>query len=100
MLGEKRMNLRYLGQKQPDDNQGYTAGWNDDTVRKTNLPPAPDYSAEFGDGGGMFGSSHPGRFNAVFADGSVRAISYSIDPTTFKYLGSRNDGQVISGDDL
>jgi prepilin-type N-terminal cleavage/methylation domain-containing protein/prepilin-type processing-associated H-X9-DG protein len=99
MLGEKRLNLRYLGQKQPDDNQGYTAGWNDDTVRKTSIPPAPDYNAEFGDGSGMFGSSHPGRFNAVFADGSVRSISYSIGPRTFKYLGSRNDGQVISCDD-
>ncbi len=95
MLGEKRLNLRYLGQKQSDDNQGYTVGWNDDTVRKTHQQPAADYSADFGDGGGLFGSSHPGRFNAVFADGSVHPISYTIDPTVFKLLGNRSDGQII-----
>ena len=98
MVGEKRLNIGLLGQKQPDDNQGYTVGFNLDTVRKTTRPPAQDYSAPVGDGGGLFGSSHPSRFNAVFADGSVRGVSYGIDPTLFKYLGSRADGQVVSGD--
>src|SRR5262249_40948597 len=27
MLGEKRLNLAFLGQPQPDDNQGYTTGF-------------------------------------------------------------------------
>src|SRR5262245_34250252 len=39
MVGEKRLNLRHLGSKQDDDNQGYTAGFNFDTVRKTLRPP-------------------------------------------------------------
>ena len=43
---------------------------------------------------------YPGRFNAVFADGSVRPITYSIDPTTFRYLGDKADGQPINVDDL
>ena len=38
-------------------------------------------------------------FNSVFADGSVRAISYSIDPTIFRHLGDKSDGQVIDGSD-
>jgi prepilin-type N-terminal cleavage/methylation domain-containing protein/prepilin-type processing-associated H-X9-DG protein len=95
MVGEKRLNLLYLGTKQTDDNQGYTAGYNLDTVRKTSRPPAQDYSAPTGDGLSMFGSSHPGRFNALFADGSVRPISYSIDRLTFSLLGNKSDGQVI-----
>src|SRR5205085_9047395 len=30
MLGEKRMDLRYLGQYQSDDNEGFTSGWDHD----------------------------------------------------------------------
>jgi prepilin-type processing-associated H-X9-DG protein len=48
----------------------------------------------------MFGSSHPGRFNALFADGSVRPISYSIDRITFSLLGNKSDGKVINSDDF
>ncbi|TMQ34782.1 MAG: DUF1559 domain-containing protein [Planctomycetota bacterium] len=100
LVSEKRMNLFYLGQKQTDDNQGYTVGFNYDTVRKTTRPPAPDYSAPSGDGGGIFGASHPGRMNAVFADGSVRGISYTIDKTVFLLVGDKSDGQVVSTDDF
>src|SRR5262249_30337611 len=70
LLSEKRLNLAFLGQPQQDDNQGYSVGFNLDTIRKTHRAPAPDYRAPFGDGGGLFGSSHPGRFNAALADGS------------------------------
>ncbi len=100
LIGEKRLNLMFLGDRQSDDNQGYTAGWNLDTVRHTNRPPAQDYSAPVGDGLGMFGSSHPGGFNALFADGSVRSISYFIDRTTFSLLGNKSDGQIINLDDF
>ncbi len=98
LISEKRLNVRFLGQRQPDDNQGYTAGWNSDTMRHCNRPPAPDYSDALRDGGGLFGSSHTRRFNAVFADGSVRGINYAVDPKVFKYLGNKSDGQVIPGD--
>src|SRR5262249_13347768 len=67
LLREKRLNLAFLGQAAQDDNQGYTAGWNFDTIRKTTRPPAQDYSAPFGDGGGLFGSSHPGGVNGAMA---------------------------------
>jgi prepilin-type N-terminal cleavage/methylation domain-containing protein/prepilin-type processing-associated H-X9-DG protein len=99
LVGDKRLNLADLGQPQPDDNEGYTCGWNEDTVRYTNLRPAPDY---YGDpslhGGRLFGSSHTGLFNMVFADGSVHSLSYSISQTTFRYLGDKSDGQVINLD--
>jgi prepilin-type processing-associated H-X9-DG protein len=95
LVAEKRLNLFYLGQPQIDDNQGYTAGFNNDTMRKTHRAPAPDYSDPIGDGGGLFGSSHPGRFNALFCDGSVRAISYSIPKKVFKWLGQKDDGQTV-----
>jgi prepilin-type N-terminal cleavage/methylation domain-containing protein/prepilin-type processing-associated H-X9-DG protein len=97
MVSEKRLNLAFLGQKQPDDRRGYASGWGPETIRHTNRPPALDYSnAVGGDGGYLFGSSHTGRFNAAFADGSVRRLAYSIDPTLFKYLGNIRDGKVVN----
>src|SRR5262249_28732837 len=100
VLGDKRLNLYYLGQPQSDDNEGYTVGWNSDTIRRTERRPRPDFSELTGDGDGRFGSSHPGRFNAVFADGSVRPISYSVNDIVFEYLGNRSDGEVIDSSDF
>jgi prepilin-type processing-associated H-X9-DG protein len=100
MVSEKRLNLRFLGTPQKDDDTGYASGWDPDTIRQTEIAPAPDYAASSGDGGRRFGSSHPGVFNAVFADGSVRPIAYSIRPAIFKALGDKSDGQAVSSDDL
>ncbi|MGC8642029.1 MAG: DUF1559 domain-containing protein [Isosphaeraceae bacterium] len=44
------------------------------------------------------GSAHPGGFNAAFADGSVRFIKLSINPTTLRALITRAGGEVISSD--
>jgi prepilin-type N-terminal cleavage/methylation domain-containing protein/prepilin-type processing-associated H-X9-DG protein len=99
MVADKRLNRRYLGQPQGNDYIGYTAGWENDVVRSTDEPPRPDYNGDDDGEDDLFGSSHPGRFNAVFADGSVHGISYSINPTVFRYLGNRSDGQVISASD-
>jgi prepilin-type N-terminal cleavage/methylation domain-containing protein len=96
MVAEKRLNWRYLGQPQGNDYIGYASGWENDIVRSTDEPPRPDYNGDDDGRENLFGSSHPGQFNAVLADGRVRPISYSIDPLVFKYLGHKSDGQVIS----
>jgi prepilin-type N-terminal cleavage/methylation domain-containing protein/prepilin-type processing-associated H-X9-DG protein len=98
LAGDKRLNRAHLGRPQNDDDVGYAAGFDNDVVRYTIRPPAPDYSAPTGDGDWRFGSSHTGGFNAAFCDGSVHLIHYSIDPTVFRYLGNEHDGQAISGD--
>lgn len=41
-----------------------------------------------------FDGSHPGVVQAVFADGSVHALSKKIDPETLRRLVERNDGQT------
>jgi prepilin-type N-terminal cleavage/methylation domain-containing protein/prepilin-type processing-associated H-X9-DG protein len=94
LVGEKRLNLAFLGLPQDDDNEGYTAGWNEDTIRRTDQGPRPDFIG-MGDGEKLFGSSHPGGVNFALADGSVRSISFFIDRSVFEYLGNRSDGQVI-----
>ena len=42
-----------------------------------------------------FDGSHPGVVQAVFADGSVHALSKKIDPQTLRRLVERNDGQPL-----
>jgi prepilin-type N-terminal cleavage/methylation domain-containing protein/prepilin-type processing-associated H-X9-DG protein len=96
VAGDKRLNLAFLSQPQPNDDIGYTAGFDGNTVRNTDEGPDPDYrDLSQVDGDTQFGSSHPSRFNVLFADGSVRSISYSIDPLVFSYLGNISDGEVI-----
>jgi prepilin-type processing-associated H-X9-DG protein len=99
MVGEKRLNLYYLGQFRLDDNEGYTCGNDWDTMRNANFPPAPDTrdatSTERGFAG--FGSSHQSGLNAVFADGSVHHLAFTIDPEVFSALGTRAGGEPVAG---
>jgi hypothetical protein len=39
-----------------------------------------------------FGSAHPGGFSAAMGDGSVRTISYTVNPAVLLSLGKRADG--------
>jgi prepilin-type N-terminal cleavage/methylation domain-containing protein/prepilin-type processing-associated H-X9-DG protein len=90
LLSEKRMNLAKMGTMQANDNEGYTCGWNHDTVRYTDRVPQPDFYHEsnYDD---SFGSSHPGGLNVLLCDGSVRFVSYSVDLEQWKRLGHRQD---------
>jgi prepilin-type processing-associated H-X9-DG protein len=96
------MNLYYLGQTpRSDDNEGYSAGNDWDTMRNANNPPARDTCAATSERGfAGFGASHPSGLNIVFADGSVRHVAYAIDPTVFARLGTRADGQPVSESDF
>ena len=98
LVADKRLNLKYLGQYQSDDNEGYTCGWDHDTFRYTGYLPLPDFSSNSGDGGQRFGSSHTGGIQAVLCDGSVRNISYSVSSATFAALGTRNTGDIAGSD--
>ena len=95
LVAEKRLNIAFLGQPQADDNEGYTAGFDKDTIRLTTRPPAKDHSSPSDDGDRRFGSSHPGSFNAVFADGSIHSLSYSIDNELFRLLGDKGDSSPL-----
>ena len=43
-------------------------------------------------------SYHPGGVNVTLCDGSVRFVKDSISLPTWRALGSRNGGEVISAD--
>jgi hypothetical protein len=104
LLSEKRMDLSLLGQKQQDDDQGFVAGWDWDTIRWARWEPTRDHV-----GGpptpGRFGSSHLAGINAVFADGAVRMIRFDIqsnysitNPGVWQRLCIRDDGMSVSLD--
>jgi len=103
VIGEKRLDPSKYGGGDWMDDSGWGDGWDPDIVRYTGFVPAQDdvkdAAANNTTGtthyGYQFGSSHPGGFMGLLADGSVRAIQYSINPTTFNYLGHRSDGQVL-----
>ena len=104
LVAEKAMFLPNLGQPQADDDQGYSDGFDHDTMRHTDQSPSPDYRdtdpRNTNSFIGQFGSSHPAAFQAVFGDGSVHSIRFAIDPTIFRYLGNIHDGHPISTSDF
>lgn len=96
LSADKRLNVSLLGQTQDDDNEGYTVGWNEDTIRKTSDSPRPDPTGDT-DGEKLFGSSHPAGINAAFLDGSVRQVAYEIDSKVFNATGGIADGLTTEG---
>ena len=102
MIFEKR--LRTGGNasgRLADDDEGWASGWDYDTVRSTYCQPHADSAQEVSGANASFmtpGAAHAAGFNAVFADGSVSTLDYSIDIETFNRLGHRSDGEPVNID--
>jgi prepilin-type N-terminal cleavage/methylation domain-containing protein/prepilin-type processing-associated H-X9-DG protein len=92
MVADKRLGRNNLGKAQSDDNEGYSVGWDWDTIRSSNYVPQMDGPTNTV---ADFGSSHVGGINAVFADGSVHMIPYGININIFRMLCNTSDGGVI-----
>ena len=82
------------------DDQGWDIGFDYDTNRFTcssgttvTHQPTQDRTGYYNYK--IFGSAHAGAMNMSLCDGSVRKISYSIDPETHRRLGNRKDGLPI-----
>lgn len=66
------------------------------TAVAMNLPPVAPGTAAFAAYEFSFGSKHTGGANFGFGDGSVRFLSQSVDLVTYRGLGSRNGGEVVT----
>jgi prepilin-type N-terminal cleavage/methylation domain-containing protein len=103
LLGEKALNPR-KGIVLNEDDQGYASGFyalNYNTIRFTSpyLMPIRDDEVTGVTGGG-FGSSHPGTWNGLMADASVRALSFTMDPTIYAGLGTMQGREIIGDTDI
>ena len=99
LIGEKYLNPDdYTTGSDDADNENLYVGVDNDHYRFTH----PGFGAPRVDRSGtalynIFGSAHPSGWQAVLCDGSVRSLSYSIDPAIHSRLGNRRDGEAIDG---
>lgn len=89
----------------PSDDYGWSDGWDPDVMRSTGFQPMSDGdskclatnnqqcspSADIW----QFGSAHSSGVNAVFGDGSVHQISFTVDVVLFNSLGGKSEGQIV-----
>ncbi len=108
-VAEKSLPASRQGLDGGDNERWNNSGWDEDNVR-WHFRPRPDSEAEKtalfpGTTNGTvwrryFGSSHSGGINAVFADGSVKFISFSVDPVAFMYACVADDGKPFDPSSL
>jgi hypothetical protein len=98
LIGEKYLTWpQALAGSDCDDDQGWTDGWDNDMIGFSNvapgvpIPDGPGY-----DCGNIWGSKHPAGIQAVFCDGSVRNIYWSVTPSNFTAVCSMNNGAVVN----
>lgn len=76
------------------------AVWSGTTVSTWLTPTRHTTTALTSSTGWQFGSAHESAMNGLFADGTVRSIRYTVNPTVFMQACLRNDGQPLSLNDL
>jgi prepilin-type N-terminal cleavage/methylation domain-containing protein len=91
---------KYESGKGPDDDQTMYVGHDHDTIRWAEVNQIPKKDNPTDPATFNFGSAHSDGFNAVLCDGSVRTIRYSIAMPVHSRLGSRKDGEALSGSDF
>jgi prepilin-type N-terminal cleavage/methylation domain-containing protein/prepilin-type processing-associated H-X9-DG protein len=111
LIVEKFVPTNWYGGLHWADDSGTMAGLDPDILRSSvNNPnyftnpaqdyPIADWSTPFWNCGFAIGSAHPGGFNCLFADGSVRIIQYSVRDEVFNMLGHKSDGGVLAATDF
>jgi len=84
----------YLTGTDSGDDGPLIAGASSNTIRSGFEPPTHDTAGISRPT--AFGSAHAAVWNAAFGDGSVRSVSYSVDPVLHQRLSARADGAVAA----
>lgn len=92
------------GNEGGDNERWNNNGWDECHVR-WHFPPKSDFALKpYRDDGKstpwrrFFGGPHGGGLNALFVDGSVHFVKFTVDPLTWKNLVVADDGAVMSAD--
>jgi prepilin-type processing-associated H-X9-DG protein len=64
------------------------------------LPPARDFRSSATASNQRFGSSHLNGINALFCDGSVRPVRFSVSQLTWQLACTRDDGLVYNDNEF
>ncbi|MDW7993911.1 MAG: DUF1559 domain-containing protein [Gemmatales bacterium] len=106
LVAEKAFQTTQVNQMPPYDDESYVSGWQasaNDTIGTGSIQPRQDTNTaptSVGLGGTTvfgFGSMHPGSFNAVMADRSLRRIRYSVTLNpTLMMVCVRDDAGTIN----
>jgi prepilin-type N-terminal cleavage/methylation domain-containing protein len=106
VAGERYLNPDYYLDSHAANDQGWTVGHDQDTLRNSDFPTDPsdtEYKPKQDTPGVVslkaFGSAHS-IFHMAMCDGSVRGISYDIDPQIHYRLGNREDKETISAEEF
>ncbi len=105
IIAEKSLPEGLEGSDGGDNERWNNSGWDEDCIRY-HFPPVFDKEAvaHTASGGTVwsrrFGSAHASGMNALFTDGSVRFIKYSVNPNAFRKATIADDGEVTSADEL
>lgn len=93
LIGEKYLNSEdYLNYKDDGNNTPCYTGYDWDTIRWSAGGPKQDQpKADWN----SFGSAHASVLNMALCNGSVRAVSYTIDLNTHNRLCNRHDGLPV-----
>jgi prepilin-type N-terminal cleavage/methylation domain-containing protein len=96
LAGERYCNPDHYATGTPAaDDQGWNLGYDWDTLRWGHPSQMPMRDRRGFDNVYRFGSAHAAGWNAVFCDGSVRMMRYSLDPDIHQNLANRADGNPI-----
>jgi prepilin-type N-terminal cleavage/methylation domain-containing protein len=101
LISEKYLDSADITVQQTNDDQGWTDGWDNDTrafawgETTSSVPPTRNANGING-AGDYFGGPHPNSVQAVLCDGSVRSVSYNIDPTAWVIFCQRNSGAILN----
>ena len=113
VIAEKSISPKVLGGGGGDNERWQNSGWDEDCIRwhfypiadsqmpskkgVCNTPPA------LHEGGDLwprqFGGPHPGGLNVLLADGSVRFVKFTVNPSAFRKLAVIDDQEVLSADE-
>ena len=106
MVAEKSIAASRYGSDGGDNENWHNSGWDEDNIRWHFAPshdtdiaktpplfPPPSGTANLWRRN--FGSAHSAGLNAVFGDGSVRFISFNVDPVAFMRVCVIDDGQPV-----